>query len=501
MKTKQMPKCVLSMLLLLSMLMSAAACGKSGEETMETNPDAAETTSTEPETSVEDTVYGGLDFEDADMRILYFTHDDYGPYDAIGDNSGDVLLDAVYKRNLAVEEKSHVKLEWIPGSNDYIAHPQIITNAISAGSDDFDTAFLTAQYAFTNMLDGYFLDVGHTKYIDIEDPWWYTSFMKETCITPERYYFVSGAFSLSTLLKSGAVYFNKDMAEDYMSSSTLFYEDVRDGKWTLDKMTEYSRAVTTDTNGDAIMDASDLYGFINDGQATTNYLSTSCGLSFTSRDARGLPVYELYNEQVLDLVERLYVISTDETVMYPTDGTLTGVSGFTAGQALFYFKFLTTTKTLRETEFPWGILPYPTLYEGAAYSCAGSSVNGDAAVLPTTLAPEKIDMCSAVLNALAWEANENVIPVCLEESLKSKYADTPEDREMVEIIYHSISTPFIMVASGFLDGIGSIFTETVFNGKQNAAGYTSYWEANKARYETRLAEMIDTYNAQIEREG
>lgn len=497
-------KRAVSVLIILAMMLSVLSCSKSGygDGSTDANPEAAQAQETAEETvdevPEEVNVYEGLDFKDSDMRILYFTHDSYGPYDAVGDNSGDVLFDAVYNRNLAVEEKAHIKLNWIPGSNDYNGHPQMIVNSITAGTDDFDTAFLTAQYAFTNMMGGYFLDIGHTKYIDIEDPWWYTDFMKETCITPERYYFVNGAFSLSTLLKSGAIYFNKEIAKNHFQTDSLFYDDVRAGKWTLDKMTEYSRTVTSDTNGNGIMDENDMYGFINDGQATTNYLSTSCGLEFSGRDGDGIPFFDLYNERVLDLVDKLYVLSTDNTVMKLADDKINGLSGFVNGQSLFYFKFLVTTSSVRDSDFAWGILPYPVLYEGTEYSCAGSSVNGDAAVLPNTVSADKSDMCSAVLNALSWESYKNVIPVCLESSLKSKYADSPADREMVEIIYDSISTPFIMVGSGFLDGIGSIFTSTVLEQKLDAGGYTSYWASNKERYEVKLAEMLETYRQLIE---
>lgn len=58
------------------------------------------------------------------------------------------------------------------------------------------------------------------------------------------------------------MYFNKTIAEKYQIPD--IYALIREGKWTLDKLAEFAMPVTSDLNGDNIMDENDLWGFIND---------------------------------------------------------------------------------------------------------------------------------------------------------------------------------------------------------------------------------------------
>ena len=84
--------------------------------------------------------------------------------------------------------------------------------------------------------------------------------MNEACITPDQRYFVTGAFSLTTMLFASAVYFNKTIYTDNFGDPHDLYQKVLDKKWTYDELIRLSRAVYQDLNGNNEIDDGDLLG-------------------------------------------------------------------------------------------------------------------------------------------------------------------------------------------------------------------------------------------------
>lgn len=432
-----------------------------------------------------------LNYNGEEIRISYFGYEDSVLYDAVGEFSGDVVTDAVYNRNIRVADLLNVKFDWIVGSDSWEAYPEAIKKSIMSGSDDYDLIFMESSQCFRLSLDGYFKSFTTAPYIDYEAPWWYTKFMNEACITPDQRYFVTGAFSLTTMLFASAMYFNKTIYDDHFDDS--LYQKVFDKTWTYDELIRISRTVYTDLNSNGEPDDGDLMGFYTHGQRTVNYLSMSTGLTYIKRDERGVPVLDIYNYDTLKWVDTLYTMCFDKTISLPEPN----VKAFLEQKALFYLMMLSNIKEIRESEFAWGILPYPTLYEGMDYKSAAGTVNGNSAVIPTTADDSKFEMCCAVLEALSFDAYENVVPAWYEIALKSKYSDTEMDSKMVDIIYDSIYCPFIMVIDKYLN-LGSFFYNSVYQQKVDAGKFASYWEKVSKSNLSQWDKMINRYFKMVE---
>ena len=84
----------------------------------DTNLTAAEETEPSRE-NTPDNLPDDLDFGGATVNIIYMGSEDSTHYDALGEASGDIVYDAVYNRNISVEERLNVKLNWIAGSGDW----------------------------------------------------------------------------------------------------------------------------------------------------------------------------------------------------------------------------------------------------------------------------------------------------------------------------------------------------------------------------------------------
>lgn len=486
---KRITALLLSLAVVLAVL---ASCAQDSTGDVTTPETSAETTIEESETKLQSKL-PKLDYQGTNVRIKYFGYQDSEMYDAVGELSGDVVTDAVYNRNIRVADQLNVKFEWIKGSDVWESFPEEIRKSVMAGSDDFDLVFMESSQCYRLSLEGFFKSFTGAPYIDYEAPWWYTEFMNEACITPDQRYFVTGAFSLTTMLFASAMYFNKTIYNDNFGDPRELYQKVLDKNWTYDELIRLSRGAYKDLNGNNEVDDGDLMGFYTHGIRTVNYLSMSTGLTYIQRDERGVPVLDIYNDDTLKWVDLLYTMCFDKTVSLPESN----MKAFLEERALFYLMMLTSINEIRESDFAWGILPYPTLYEGMDYKSAAGTVNGNSAVVPTTADESMFEICCAVLEALSYDAYTNVVPAWYEIALKHKYADTEMDSKMVDVIYDSIYCPFIMVIDKYL-GLGSFFYTSVYQAKVDSGKFASYWEKVKKSNLSQWDKMIDKYFKMVE---
>jgi hypothetical protein len=146
----------------------------------------------------------------------------------------------------------------------------------------------------------------------------------------------------------------------------------------------------------------------------------STGLTYLKRDENGLPVLDLYNEDSLRWVEKLYTILNENNISFSGKSD-EGMQHFADGSSLFFLGWLSeyTNETIRGMEDPYGVLPMPVLDEGMEYMSAAGTVNGQSAVIPVTTDDAKLELCGATLESLSIEAYRTVIPVPLRSFFSS----------------------------------------------------------------------------------
>ena len=489
-----------SLLLVIVFLMSLAACGETAAETepVETAADTVAVEETEPE--LKDNL-PDLDYAGADMRVLHFGSESATLKDALGDDAGgDIVSDAVYNRNLMVEDRLNIKFTWTPGSSDWGGYPNEVANMILGGDCPYEMVFMESSQCFRLSLEGYFQDLMDLPYVELEQPWWYTDFMNGGSIGTDHRYYLTGAFSITTMEGASAVVVNKALFNDNFGDYNDLYDLVKENAWTYDRFAEYCAGVYNDINGNGEKDEDDIVGFANQGQRTINYLSMSTGLPYMQRDENGIPQLDLYNDYAIQWVDTLYNLLYTENYAYqPKDpNAYDGTPHFAEGKALFMPGLLSgyTSTKLRDMEDPKGVVPHPVLEEGMKYVSAAGTVNGESVVIPSTTPAELREMCGATMEALSFEAYRLVVPAWYEVALKSKYADAERDAEMIDVIYDTIDTSFIMMADKLL-GSGSFFYTVVGAGKIDGGGYTSYYEKNIKALQTKWDNMLAAYEELI----
>lgn len=491
----------LSLILSALMLTSAlAACGgESGSPAaggtsapQNGGQEIAQTEETEPSReNTPDNLPSDLDFGGGTVNIIYMGSEDSTHFDAVGEASGDIVYDAVYNRNVSVEERLNVKLNWIAGNGDWEGYPSDIKKAMTAGVSDYDIVMMENSRLFEQSLSGYWLDLIDAEYIDYDQPWWYSAMMSDGAIDNNHRYFITGDIGLTTLMGASAIYFNKGMFENYFGDYNALYTTVTDGKWTHDVLAEYCRAVYNDLDGDSSVNANDQFGFAYPQWGVPNYLSMSTGLSFITRDSDGLPVLDMNNEMSIKWAETLAKLLYTDNMAWDTTGGDDQHIMFKKNQTLFNIGMLSTANSLRDITFEYGLIPHPKLTESLDYMSGAGVVNGEGAAIPVSALTDNLERSCAVLEALCAESYRTVAPTWYETALKIKYVATDIDAQMVDLIYFRITGPFIMMADKAI-GIGSIFTNVCY-GSNGKADFASYWAKNEKSIMKKWDKMIASY--------
>ena len=482
--------CLLAALL----LFSATACDGNEAETEPLLQDTAAVEETEPaETSRADTKDGlpeGLDFNGETVHFIIIP--ECAQYDALGESGGDVVFDAVYNRNLSVEERLNVKLDYIIFGTgiEHDAMAQEISNSVIAGSDEYNVVMQRGPQAFKLSLQGLYRDLNDNAYIDLTKPWWWSECIADLSINTEKIYFLTGDISLSTFLFSTSCFFNKNMMKDYSFSVDELYDTVQNGKWTYDIFEEYCSAVYEDVDGDGTASDADKYAFSWLGW-NTSYFTRSAGLRYIDRDKDGYPVLALNTEKNIAYLEALNRILHENNYAYalPSGDYQELAKYFTSGKNLFMMSRLiwvtgVYNNNLRDMEDPYGIIPYPKFTEEESYM-AGTGNSGNHIAIPVTCG--NFDTACAVIEAMCAENYRTVFPAMYETALKAKYSDTNIDSQMIDLIHDSVYNDFATMAGLdiLLDGLGS-------NGKND---FASTYASNETKILDSLTKMIESYKS------
>lgn len=474
----------ISMMLCLSLIAaSAVSCAGGSDQT----PTETQQTTTEPVVTEEVIPLPEADFGAADFKILTAAEQWQQFYTA--EQDGDTINDATYTRNRAVEERYNVKLDY-QVYNGYGAGKEAvrtaITGSVMGGSAEFDLMVGGVSYVTPLTMENAFSDLYQFDVLALDQPWWYSYINNELDLCG-KLYLGSGAYGMLATANAIVTYFNKRVAENHNIED--LYALVNDGKWTFDKMSEISKNVTADLNGDGKYTAEDMIGIIS----TSDYMSflvNSMGYFYTNRTDNGSIHLNEPTEKLIEISERLndllaanyYIDAQGIGSTQTSDDVYQNMMNmFSSDQALFMLHRLefATRETMRNME-KYGILPTPK-YDEAQTSYLTSVVN-DVAAIPGVV--KDTDMSAMVLEALQYYTYTLVQPQYFEIALKRKGTSDEASLEMLELIF---DTPVCDFTYMYLDLIGS----ELFMGI-NRKNYASWAEKNYKKFRTNIEKIVST---------
>ncbi len=437
-----------------------------------------------------------LDFGGKKIRVLY--RDDLIDSFCVAEQTGDLVDDAVYKANRAVEERLNVLYDvtLLAGSasadrNNYINH---ISNAVLAGDDAYDLVSVMTYYMPTLIRNGVLSDLMKNKYLDFDKPWWVAD-LTSLASQYGRLYFASGDISLELMQRTYCMLFNKKLAADLGTED--LYQLVLDGKWTLDAAERIAKATYQDLNGNSEVDPEDRYGLVVTDYNHATAFVCSNDLLLTTPDADGIQHIDCGNERAADIVQRMVRFTNETTgIFYQTQSD----AGSTEPHQPYYRMFkddrllLATAEfdqictTYRDMKSEFGVIPYPKYDENQSdyYSMSRNTYSSFA--IPKTCADP--DMVGAVMEAQASENYRSTSQVYFETALKVKYSRDDMTSQMFDIIKEGLKFNFAVTFSLVAGTVQSQFTRSMVNNNPNwASTYASLYESSEAALQSFYADV------------
>ena len=423
-----------------------------------------------------------LDFGGKKMGIYGGKNTSGRHFDFIDAETGDVFEDAVFQRQVTIENRYN--LEFLRGSTTADQPIDDFKNFILADDKTYHIfSGITSDAMFQMVYDGYFTDWYNIDHFDPTKPYWNRS-LAENVNFGGKVYCMAGDISLGTYNYTNCIQFNKKLFDDL--GIAYPYQDVYDYTWTIDKLIDISKQGYKDLNGNSEWDIEgDRLGFTGWGWEMNLALYMGMGGKSIVNDEDQMPVLDINNDRTVKIIDKMIELF-DKKNAHSEMGTY-GVhnTAFSEGRLLMRDTFLFWLETNRELDFDAGILPYPMLDEDQGkYICRSAANCCGAYWIPTT--NEEVAATGIVLEALAIEGYNKLRPIYYDVHLDLKSAPDEETIDMVDIIFESstyINENFISSDSfsGFINNQFNSFAS---------------WYANYERpFRRQMKEMTAFYGA------
>ncbi|MGM9626308.1 MAG: hypothetical protein ACI3XM_11455 [Eubacteriales bacterium] len=384
------------------------------------------------------------DFGGQEFKLLTTVH---AAYEYVAEEeTGDIVEDAVYKRNRAVEELLNVNFTFIeePGHwADKDSFNKLIKNSVMAGDGAYDLVSGTMVCVIPTAAEGIFMNVLDLPYIQLENPWWVQGLEDSLAIDGKLFGFV-GDGSLSLYKDLSVLFFNKKLLADYDLPDP--YQMVKDGTWTLDRMIEMSKAVSVDLNGDGKMKIEDdVFGFYSHDVPRRGF-QTAMEVEIIGFDNDNHPYVAELKDADVTLISKFFDFTEmDNVTSIDMSDHKEFSTTFVQDKTLFFCEFLYATDYMRDMQSDFGIVPLPKRDEAQESYHTQIGTSTSLYFIPTTT--NNPELTSMVCEAMCYYSYLDVIPTYYEVALKEKYTRDETVKEILNIIRSSATIDFTFAYS------------------------------------------------------
>ena len=479
-------KKILSLLLVLGMMLSIAACGTDPVTPADTTADPAasgDAGETTPAETTEDPLADNLPDVTYDGAKITVWVDAGGSQrffpdtEITEDNQGDVVIEAVNERNAAVSDRFDVTLDYnVTFDGKWRDIGQFRQSIL--GGDPYDIAEGVTLYTCPLVTAGCFINLNSCDAINFEKAWWMPEF-NEALEIMNRQYTACGFFEFPTIPRTQIITFNSIVAEDYEVPD--LYELVKNKEWTIDKMFELAEMVADDLNQDGTVDPADQFGIVTQWDNVAGHAAAS-GYQYVTKGEDGSLSITGLNDDLISMHEDIFKMASGGASYIWSDGiygkarTNHNTTIFLENRTLFWGNALASveSKLMREAGVH-GILPPPMYLENQEKY--GAFTSGYVCAIPVTT-PDK-ETSSVILEALEAESYKILRPAYYDVALSYKYLNDPQSVEMLDIIFEGVTTDFTYNYAMAVPGTDMTAFSLAAGSQENLA---SYFATNSERF-------------------
>ncbi|MHB1153321.1 MAG: hypothetical protein ACYCWE_06275 [Eubacteriales bacterium] len=428
--------------------------------------------------------YGGASF-----RVMGIVRDGYDQFtnfeiDSEGEN-GEVVNDAIYRRNSIVEEKYNVNITCNLCDQDQIVSS--IGNLAMSGDDAYELYFIQLRFAGSTVTKGYNLDMYTLPYIDYSQPYW-NSEVNTALSVGGKLYFTTSDYSLVDKNRTYILVYNRDMAKQY--GHTSLEDFIWVGSWTYDKMISLAADVSVDLDGNSKMNENDQWGLMLDSNKGVAALNIAMGGHLVMKDENDKPVINVGSEFMYELADKLYrTLNGNDYALEPyitRFASMKTSNMFTDGHVLFYTCFPHVLKTCSAvSDIDYGVLSFPK-YDEAQEKYHTLADPYGSGVFCVPYISGQTEMTGLMLEVLSAGSTETTLKAFYELSCKTKYTYDETSAAMLDLVFSDIVYDLgVMFDWG---GISTNFVMQVMTWNSNK--YVSEWASVSEKAQSALEDTL-----------
>jgi len=402
--------------------------------------------------------------------------------------TGDLINDAVYKRNSVISQQYNVQFAMYPSQDEWGA----LNKSVKAGDNAYDAAVIfngTVPAVITNNM---LLNVSNLQYVDLTKPWWDQGANGMTI--DNQCYVLAGDLMILDKEATECLLFNKDLIQSLGLQSP--YDLVTGGAWTFDALYQMIKGSALDLNGDGIIDYNDRVGLLTFNDTLHAFLVAGGG-QLAVKDASDEPVMTLGDATCLNIAaQAMSVLYDQRDVLNWQALTPAGQQAvplyqtiFTAGHALFMWARMVEVEMIRDADVNFGIIPMPKLTSSQAnYLSVVNPITGAMLGVPITC-PDTA-RTSAILEALSCESMYTLQPAYYDETLQRKMIRDTESSGMLDIIFGNR-----VYDIGAVYAFGDCFMGYIGLCKTYDTDVASYYAKNQGKMDADIKKAVKVFQS------
>ena len=471
------------------LLLTYTSCGSGTTDPVETTPSGETTTAEETK---DEYVFPELDMGGKEFVMLQrdVNYDSYNTIE-VDTQTGDILDDATWNRNVTIEDKFKVKIVQKREAD----VNEAIRLAATAGDDLYQAAFPLTNTMGALISEGIFHNLKDGSGFNFDKPWWDQSVMADAYVGSDKaLYFANSDLTLHNFEMSWCMYFNRRMVEDH--GLDMPYQLVRDGKWTFDELYKYI-SVGANLNGDESWtwnkDGKSVYGFtsMSPDFVTQAYVCTG---NKQIRFVDGEPQLMAGTGNFYDVSDKLTKIFGEEGTAFFSNDRTNGShyeNVFAASRSMFRgmeIKGGNGGGRFSDMNDDYGIVPMPK------YDTEQENYISPIAVwtyfLTVPVSNPDLESASIILDAMSYLSYRDIVPKYYDVVLQVKHIRDEETSEMLDII-RDTRTYYTAYAFGFGGDLREKLASAVVTGNGGAASIVASLKDSTEAYMKSVMEKID----------
>ena len=354
------------------------------------------------------------------------------------DLTGEVTNDAIYNRNLAIEERFGAKVEAIEVTD---AHNQVKTT-VTSGSDDYDIVGFKAYLSYVPITAKVLQNWYDIPYVNLDQPW-YNTITNNAATFNGKLFNNTCSLGITQMQYTYAMFFNSKICEEYGYPATDLYNMVYNNEWVYDNFYKLVSSVYKDENGNGKVDPKDLLAFSCGNSHPLDVWLASFDQPITGKDKDGNVTVLVNTEKTYAALEKIYDLIYNTPTIYFYSNEYSEFKLFAGNTvAICPMPFRVAYSELRDMTDPYGILPYPKWDSEQSMYLTNIYDQYSAFGVPKTVPADNLEFVGIMFEALNAESYKTVYPQFYDVALKNKYSQDPDSANMVDIVMQGANMDF-----------------------------------------------------------